>query len=178
MDVELDDPNMDLLDEAVADMYIAEVRSKKFDAALMSMPCSTFSSGRTDDGGPPPLRGTSPREIYGLPGLSLKDKEKVRIGTILALRGAALAKECIVQGVPWLAETPKFREGSPSLLRLPEWMDICGRQDVNKKCISQCMLDAPTMKPTEIWGTTYIDDLPSECLHPNRSWCVPWFGET
>ena len=47
-----------------------------------------------------------------------------------------------------------------------------------RKRIHQCMLGAPTMKPTEIWGTTHIDDLPAECLHSNRSWCVPWSGET
>ncbi len=101
----------------------------------MSMPCSTFSSGRTGDGGPVPLRGTSGADMYGLPGLSLKDKEKVRVGTILALRGAALAKECLAKDIPWLAETPQFKEGEPSLLRLPEWADIIDRADVNRKCI-------------------------------------------
>lgn len=64
VDVEVDDAHMDLLDEAVADMYLTEVRSKKFDAALMSMPCSTFSGGRTDDGGPAPLHGSGGKDVW------------------------------------------------------------------------------------------------------------------
>ena len=84
----------------------------------MSMPCSTFCSGRTGYAGPEPLRGTSGVDVYGLPGLSLKDKEKARGGTILALRGASLAWECLAQDIPWLAETPQFKDGAPSLLRL------------------------------------------------------------
>ena len=125
------------------DMYLTEIRSKKFDAALVSMPCSMYSGGRTGDGGPAPLRGSVGKDIYGLPGLSIKDKEKVRAGTILALRGADLAKECSVQDIPWLAETPKFSEDSPSLLRLPEWANIYGRSDVNKK----------THTPMHAWRT-------------------------
>jgi len=178
VDTELDEPGMDLLDESNFERYMAMVRNREFDAALMAMPCSTFSGGRiVGDGGPPPLRGCSERDIYGLPNLSLADKEKVRIGTVLALRGAALAKECNAMGIPWLAETPRQVEDKPSVLKLPEWRDIYQLQTTRKRCMVQCACGAESVKATELWGTTQVEDLPAACQHPARSWTVPWSGE-
>jgi len=113
VDIEIDGTCMDLLDEAVAGKYWEEIRSKSSDATLMSMLSSTFSGVGTDDGGPAPLRGAEGKDIYGFPGLSLKDRERVSSGTILALRGTAIAKACLQADIPCLAETPELKEGSP-----------------------------------------------------------------
>ena len=40
-------------------------------------PCGTFSSARRNDGGPPPLRGTNPKDIWGLPELVGKERARV-----------------------------------------------------------------------------------------------------
>ena len=115
VDTELDEPLMDLLDEAIFSIYIMAITNKKYQAVMMSMPCSSFSSSRSfDDGGPRPLRGVSPTDIYGLPDLSIADKETVRVGTILVLRGAAVAKLCVETGIPWIAETPRPKAGRPA----------------------------------------------------------------
>ena len=111
MDTELDEPSMDLLDESTFEEYTGAMQSKKFHASVSAMPCSSFSAGRNFyDGGPQPLRGYGPVDIYGLPGLTLHDKETVRIGSLLALRGSTMAKICNTLGVPWVAETPELRD--------------------------------------------------------------------
>ena len=98
VDTELDEPLMDLLDEAIFSIYMKAIANKKYQAVMMSMPCSSFSSSRSlDDGGPRPLRGISPTDIYGLPDLSISDTETVRAGTILALRGAAAAGAALLE---------------------------------------------------------------------------------
>ena len=179
VDVELDAHLMDLLDEAIFDTYTADLGDLKYDAALMSMPCATFSSGRaSDDGGPIPLRGASAQDIYGLPGLSLRDKEATRIGTILALRGATVAKLCCERGLPWIGETPEMKEGQPSVLRLPEWQAILVATDVRRKTIVQCELGSVARKATELWGTVSLEGLPTSCSHPSKSWTVPWSGQS
>ena len=75
VDIELiDEPLMDVLDEAIFDSYMAEVAARKYDAVLMAMPCSTFTRARdVCDGGPKPLRGCGASDIYGLPNLSIND---------------------------------------------------------------------------------------------------------
>ena len=109
VDIELvDEPLMDVLDEAIFDSHIADVKARKYDAALMALPCSTFARSRgVCDGGPKPLRGCGASDIYGLSDLSFPDKDKVRTGTILALRGEALARTCTGMDIPWIAETPE-----------------------------------------------------------------------
>ena len=43
-------------------------------------PCTSFSRARRNDGGPPPIR--SPEHLFGIPGISEEDLEKVRMGTV------------------------------------------------------------------------------------------------
>ena len=178
VDTELDEPLMDLLDEAIFDIYMKAIANKKYQAVMMSMPCSSFSSSRSfDDGGPRPLRGISPTDIYGLPDLTLADKETVRAGTILALRGAAMARLCVEIGVPWLAETPIAKEGQPSILLLPEWIAVNSLDGVRSTNIVQCGFGAPYRKGTTLWGTVGMDGLPTECNHEYSMWKVPWSGQ-
>ena len=67
-----------LADDAVWDPIRLKLESGGFDAVLASPPCTTASRLRKAGGGPPPLRGTEGRQRYGLPDLSIKDKELVR----------------------------------------------------------------------------------------------------
>ena len=70
-------------------------------------PCGTFSSARRHDGGPPPLRGTNSRDIYGLPGLSGKELARVRAANALVMRMHKLMKICENSGVPWYLGNPQ-----------------------------------------------------------------------
>ena len=179
IDIELDEPLMDVLDEAIFDTHLSDIKARKYDAALMAMPCSTFSRSRdVCDGGPKPLRGCGEVDIYGLPNLSISDKDKVRTGTILALRGEVVARTCTGMDIPWIAETPEHKVGKPSVLLLPEWSDTLKDVRVDRKTIVQCELGAIAKKATELWGTASLNDLPELCTHASQFWTIPWSGRS
>ena len=76
----------------------------------MAPPCETFSPARLrlpgETYGPCALRGHKKPELYGLPDLSIEDKETCRKGTLLAVRPAAVAGEFSILQLPWILENP------------------------------------------------------------------------
>jgi hypothetical protein len=75
----------DLLDSNTFEDVLSDISHDEYQAGLASPPCSSFSAARSSfDGGPPPLR--SEDCPYGLPDLSQADRDKVKVGTLLALR--------------------------------------------------------------------------------------------
>ena len=70
------------------------MRFENLGTQAVAQPClvDTFSAARSyEDGGPVLLRGENALEIFGLRGLSYVDKQKVAMGTLLAIRGAEMA---------------------------------------------------------------------------------------
>eukprot|EP00972_Heterocapsa_arctica_P076000 11209154-Heterocapsa_arctica.AAC.1 len=66
---------------------MASILARVFSASLWSPPCSTFSAARSLGGfGPAPLRSHSGPDRYGYKSLRPREKEEVRLGTLLALR--------------------------------------------------------------------------------------------
>ena len=102
-------PQHDLMDQHIWQSLVPRLKSDEYDGGLMSPPCSTYSVARSRPGGPPPLRGEKAPEIYGFKNLRPADKEKVRVGTLLAVRAAEAADYFDVRNAPWLVETPKLR---------------------------------------------------------------------
>ena len=80
----------DLCDDLVWNKVLADIRKNEYDALFSSPPCSTFGC-RRDDGGPPPLRGHEGGDCYGYKNLEPRDQEKVKVGTLCAVRAAAVA---------------------------------------------------------------------------------------
>jgi len=70
-------------------------------------PCGTFSSARRNDGGPGPLRGTNPKDIWGLPHLEGKERARVNSANKLLLRMHELMKLCANSDVPFYLEIPQ-----------------------------------------------------------------------
>ena len=169
---------MDLLDQDAVDHWCEQLCNYAFQAVLMAMPCRTFSGLRgIDETGPQPLRGIHGRDVYGLPNLSIKDREEVKEGNVHALIGVRVALLCKQLGIPWIAETPRYKEGYPSLLRLPEWASIWKDPSTIKATVWQCGLGSTVAKPTELWGSVSLDGLPTRCSHQKQLWIVPWSGE-
>ena len=79
-------PAGDLADDAIWDPLLERLRRGEFFAVIVSPPCGTFSRVRMLPGGPPPLRGITGKDRYGLAGLDFKRAEQVRPHNILALR--------------------------------------------------------------------------------------------
>ena len=102
----------DLADEGVWETIRQNMDDRKYSGAGGGPPCSSFSATRTGEGNSPkPLRGEWPPELFGLPGLDQKDKEMVRLGTLLAHRMAEACKTMIGMDLPCWAETPAHKRG-------------------------------------------------------------------
>eukprot|EP00972_Heterocapsa_arctica_P010014 1471343-Heterocapsa_arctica.AAC.1 len=109
-DVRVDPAKFDLAEDNAWEAIIADIERGVYDGGLLSPPCSTFTPARANhlahEQGPSMLRGFGLPHIYGLPGLKGKDKDKVRLGTLLAVRAAQAARAFHVLGLPWVFETP------------------------------------------------------------------------
>ena len=85
----------------------------------MGTPCSSGSRPRERGGkGPPPLR--SNQHWMGLPDLSMKDAEKVRIGNALMVFSASVFRLCSRLGIPCAIENPSTSRlwGAPAMLQV------------------------------------------------------------
>ncbi len=124
-------PQFDLADDAAWDPLVARVRAKEYAAAFASPPYTTASRLRIKPGGPPPLRGLIGADRYGLKGLSVPNKELVRLHNLILLRVAELLKIMTDLGRPWVFETPALRDGEVSVLRMDEYQSLLGSSGVH-----------------------------------------------
>ncbi len=150
-----------------------------YDAFLLSPPCSTFTPARSSGGrGPKPLRGTKGRDRYGLRGLSVEDKNKVKEGTLLALRANKTARHAHSASKPWLLEQPHWRDESTSMFMLDEFQELMKQDGVFVHTFDQCRYQVEFEKKTDL--LTNISEMPEfevRCNHPKRTWVIPWSGE-
>ena len=134
----------DLCDEGRWAQIMADLEADTYGGVGACPPCSTFSGGRRNDGGPRPLRGEAPPELFGFAWLTPEEKESVRIGTLLAIRCEAACRFASTHGLPWWFETPKRRPGNASVFKLPVLIDLAASQGVDILAFVQCHLGAPT----------------------------------
>ena len=72
----------------------------------IGLPCNTWSRARRNDGrGPGPLRDDC-KYLFGLPGLSSKDRLKVQQGNILLRHSIKIIRACQQHNVLWSLENP------------------------------------------------------------------------
>lgn len=147
----------DITQDSNFDRIMAAITAGSYDALLIAAPCSTFTPARDvasgEPGGPRPLRGPAPPEIYGHSDLSPADKEKVRIGTLIAVRCARAAHAMHAMGLPWTWETPDPRPGKPSVFVLPEVQALDKLHGVSTISFPQCEFGARAMKMTALKGS-------------------------
>ena len=70
-------------------------------------PCGAFRSARRHDGGPPPLRGTNPKDIGGLPHLAGRELARARNANKLLLLMNEPMKDCESSNVPFYIGNPQ-----------------------------------------------------------------------
>ena len=172
----------DVLDDLVWSKLEERLDNDEFDGGLIASPCSSFTPcRRQQDGepdGPGMLRGPEAPESYGLKDLHDEDKQFVREGTAMAIRGATTAGKLYDHDRPWISETPKRKPDSPCVHKLPEWKEVHNRIGVNLDDSAQCMHGARTTKPTEwMWYIADCSDMPKKCLHQRQRWKIPWNGK-
>ena len=167
----------DLADQHLFENLVAKIAERQFAGLLASPPCSTFSRARGGGSGPQRLRGPNGPDRYGLRGLRPADKERVRLGTLLAQRAAAACSKCQDMGIPWINENPPETPGQTSLYGLDEWVELSGRDGVKRLVVPQCMYGADFLKETEFRGNIDIPDARRQCTHVKQWWRTPPTGE-
>ena len=155
-----------------------EATLPEFDGYLLSPPCSTFAPARRDgDGGPRPLRTPQGPERYGRKDLRAHEKEKVKVGTLLAKRAHDTATHAHLEDKPWVLEQPHWREGSTSMFTLDEFQDLLQREDVKNFTLAQCRYGADVEKLKDLMSNRDLSGLELRCNHPSVWWRIPWNGE-
>ena len=82
-------PGHDLTDSLMWTILLERVEACHYDGVGGGPPCSSFSAGCVGaDGGPRALSTEQVRGFYGIAGLTPDEKERVRTGTLLAIRMA------------------------------------------------------------------------------------------
>jgi hypothetical protein len=173
-----EDLSHDLCDDMFFSTVSRDAESGVYDlGSLMSPPCSTFSMALElgGHGCPKPLRGAVAPEIYGMKDLVGDDKERVRIGTLCALRCVQIAKILMARSVPWLWEQPRMRAGHPHMFCIPEVAALLSLPGVRMSNVDQCRYGGKFQKGTVFLGTLATEEL--RCDHPAVWWRVPWSGE-
>lgn len=168
----------DLVSDEVWRAVIRDIRDGQYDGMLAGPPCNTYTNARKDDGiGPLPLRGPSGADRYGLPKLSPTDKEKVKIGALLAVRAAEAAEAFHEIQRPFIIEQWKADQTSVSMFNLDEFQQLLKHDDVLRACMDQCMYEAKTAKPTSLLRYKIEEDLTVKCNHAKKMWTKPSTGE-
>lgn len=120
-------------------------------------PCSSFSIARKHDGGPPPLRDR--QQVWGRPGLSRHDREKLLLGNTFMALTAALATLCYDRGILWSIENP----ASSFLWRMPPVQALAALPGVKQFLLDMCRFGAPHKKPTALLSSADLSPLALEC---------------
>ena len=112
--------------------------------------------------------------------MSLNNKDKVKLGTLLAARTAEAAHEFCMQEKPFIIEQPKWKQDSKSvsMYNLDEFSALLEQAGVSLIELSQCKFGAKTTKPTTLVALGLSEhNLNIECDHPSQHWRKPSTGE-
>lgn len=169
-------PIFDLADQDRFDRLLLDVRRGHYHGCLASPPCGTFSRARGQPGGPAPLRGTEGPDRYGFQQLRPKDRELVRLTTLLAVRACQLAQAFAELGLPWLIENPAADDHEVSIFKLDEYQRLLSANFHVRNRIVQCAFGAASSKPTFFIGSVEIEGNGQACLHSKQWWRVPPSG--
>ena len=132
----------DLLDPALRRKIDTWIASGCVRLAHFGTPCTTFSRARKNDGGPPPLRTNE--FLEGVPKLSAKDKEKVRLGTLFLDITLQFCEALTKVGALWSIENPE----SSLLWLMPQVKAFCQRLSPLRIELHMCAYSSLHCKPT------------------------------
>ena len=168
----------DLLCDAVYNRVLAHARGGHFTAAVLGVPCSTFSAARIGGDGvtaPAPVRGRQPHERCGLSGLTPMQQNEVDNANKLVARSVELARAIVAAGGEVLFENPCDRgstDDEDSTVRdryraqwsshAPLWLHpamVRMRHELGLRAVTfpQCALGGLFQKWTTLWYSRGLD---------------------
>ena len=127
----------------MVDAILRDIGTNVYHAVFMFPPCSSFIS---------PLRGACAPDVYGVPGLTPRDKSKVRLETLLALRCVGVANAVHAKSLEWGIITPRPAAGDPSVFNLPEVAKLDSLDGVETVFLPRCLGGEVRWDPMEVKG--------------------------
>ncbi len=139
----------DLLAEDLWTRLRLRMQGGKYGIGILSPPCSTFSYLRGR--GPGPRKVRSVEYPYGLPDLTIAEKEEVRRSNYFTINAMGMAKLAAEVGAGFLFEQPEpFRPEEATAFNLTEYADLKAMAKPIECDFDQCTLGAETTKPTRV----------------------------
>ena len=173
--------HQDLVSDHVWQEVMLNIKNGKYEAMLAGPPCNTYPNARkTGEQGPQPLRGAIGPDRYGLKNLNVSDHEKVKVGTLLAVRTAEAILAMDRLEKPTVAEQPKWIDDGlhVSMYNLDEFGPMKNNPNFEFRNLAQCEYGAPTTKPTTLLlGRIAEPCIRESCTHAKRWWKKPSTGE-
>ena len=96
----------DVTSPACLAFLLKSSQSRRLACVWLATPCSSFSQARRGQGGKMPGALRTREQVLGLPGLSDRDQERVRLGNRLARWTCRFIKACLQSGIPVILENP------------------------------------------------------------------------
>ena len=81
-----------------------------------------------------------------MPDVDPAEKERVRLGTLLALRARDLCALAHRKSKPWAIEQPPERPGKTSMYGLDEWRQLPAETSAVRNMLVQCEFGAESVK--------------------------------
>ena len=142
------DVNEDVMSREAGDFFDKLLESCETVFFWAGITCASWSRarrGRPGPGGwPEPLRDDC-AHLMGLPNLTQKDCERVRLGNLQAAWLVRLIKKCVRASVPIVVE-------NPASSRLWIYLDKFAPLATANVVFNQCMFGTPYKKPTRLRG--------------------------
>eukprot|EP00913_Durusdinium_trenchii_P004004 g3708.t1 len=153
---------VDLTDSRVLEHLESLIREGRINYIHFGTPCSSFSLARKDDGGPPPLRAR--RALWGLPNLTARDQDKVRVGNKLMQLTVDLANLAHTAGAFWSIENPlgSYLWAMPPVQRLAKFTNVSRTE------LDMCRFGSAHLKPTALLGNASLQVLGKRCDRDRR----------
>lgn len=123
------------------------------------------------------MRSVSGPQRYGLSTLKGDDKEKTRVGALLAIRSCDTAQHAQKNFKPWTLEQPHWRPGTTSMFTLDEFQQLEGQEGVRRYTLAQCRFGAEVENLTDLLSNLDLSQVELLCSHQSRWWRIPWSGE-
>lgn len=138
-------PSHNVLCPRIEQKILTWIRTGRIWLVWLGMPCTTFSRARKNDGlGPGPLRSSD--FIWGLPGLSSKDRNKVSEGNALFFFTLRILQACLQYNVPFVLENPL----SSMAWELPPLVDFIETANCLLCDLDYCQFGESWKKPTRL----------------------------
>ena len=105
--------------------------------------------------------------------------EALHQGNYFAFKSADMAWNCIQHGVGFAIENPEPWSDSPSLFKLPEFLELQSAMQVQTVNFDQFTLGAETTKPIRIMHSGIdLSMLSNRCNRPHQTWKFKgWNGQ-